>query len=328
MRYVYGPVASRRLGQSLGIDPLPFKTCNYSCAYCQLGRTSSKTAERREFCPPQEVVAEVKTALQAHGPGEIDWLTLVGSGEPTLHKGLGQMIRELKALTDIPLAAITNGSLLYRPEVRQELLPADAVLPSLDAGSETLYRKINRPAREFTFQQLVNGLIEFRRVYTGRLWLEVMLLKGINDTPEALSDLAAVLHRIKPDEVQLSLPTRPPAEEWVIPTDREGLARATAVLGRIARLVPPVEGSFDLSGYERAIDAVISIITRHPMHEEELVRALRRWTPDQVADALGELAAGGRAQVVIRYGHRFWSYVGARYVDRPKGTPPLGSDTG
>ena len=322
MKYVFGPVTSRRLGLSLGIDPLPFKTCNYSCVYCQLGRTSPTTEQRGDFHPPEDILAEVQAVLAARSRADIDWITFAGSGEPTLHKGLGRMIRELKALTDIPLAVITNGSLLYLREVRQALLPADAVLPSLDAGTETLYRKINRPARRFTLRQLVNGLIEFRRAYTGKLWIEVMLLKGINDTPEALDKLATLLRRIAPDQVQVSLPTRPPTEPWVQPADRDGLRRATAVLGQVARVILPIEGSFDLSGSENVVDAVVSIITRHPMPEKELIRALRRWTPHQVAQALRQLAADGRAQNVARYGQRFWTCAAARYTDPPQPAPP------
>ena len=145
MRYVFGPVPSRRLGQSLGIDPIPSKTCNWNCVYCQLGRTSPMTNERRDYFPPSAIVEDVLAAVEAHEPGEIDWVTFVGSGEPTLHASLGAMIREIKAATEIPVAVLTNGALLYRPDIREELTSADAVLPSLDAGSGALHRQINRP---------------------------------------------------------------------------------------------------------------------------------------------------------------------------------------
>jgi wyosine [tRNA(Phe)-imidazoG37] synthetase (radical SAM superfamily) len=315
MKYVFGPVPSRRLGRSLGIDPVPFKTCNLSCVYCQLGRTSPRTYERGEYCPTEEIINEVSAALAAHAEDDIDWLTFVGSGEPTLHSRLGEMIHRVKALSPIPVAVITNGSLLHRPEVREELLAADALLPSLDAGSAELFARINRPAEGLTFGQLVSGLVAFRRAYRGRLLVEVMLLKGVNDTVAALRDLAAVLRRIDPDEIHVSFPTRPPAEDWVEPPDNEGLMRATALLGDVARLVPTVTGSFDLSGFARATDAVVHIISRHPMREQELVQALTRWQPDQVDEALAELVRSGRAQVVTRYGQRFWSCAGARYVD-------------
>jgi len=178
MKYVFGPVPSRRLGQSLGIDTIPLKTCNWNCVYCQLGRTKPLINERKEYFPPDDILTEVRQALDAHQPGEIDWVTFVGSGEPMLHSGMGYLIRKVKDMTDLPVAVITNGSLLYQPEVRQELLPADAVLPTLDAGTPGLYRHINRPHADLTFDRLLAGLIDFRREYRGKLWVEVMLEPG------------------------------------------------------------------------------------------------------------------------------------------------------
>ena len=145
MKYVFGPVPSRRLGQSLGIDTIPLKTCNWNCVYCQLGRTRPLTNTRREYIPCQDILTEVQQALSAHQPGEIDWVTFVGSGEPTLHSMLGGLIEQVKKLCDLPVAVITNGALLFLSKVRTELAVADAVLPSLDAGNPRLYRKINRP---------------------------------------------------------------------------------------------------------------------------------------------------------------------------------------
>lgn len=315
MKHVFGPVPSRRLGQSLGIDPVPFKTCNWNCIYCQLGRTTPLTNERKEFFPPEEVIEEVSTALASHEAGGIDWVTFVGSGETTLHSGLGQMIRAVKAMTPLPVAVITNGSLLYLPEVRDELLPADAVMPTLDAGSEALYRSINRPWPGLTLRSLVEGLVAFREAYRGKLWVEVMLIKGWNDTERALGAIAEQLARIRPDEVDLNLPTRPPAEPWVSPADAEGLMRARAILGERARVVVEANGEFDLSGYENAADAVVAVVTRHPMVEEDLLRTLERFGPGEVREALAELARSGRARLVGRYGKKFWSTSKACYGD-------------
>jgi wyosine [tRNA(Phe)-imidazoG37] synthetase (radical SAM superfamily) len=315
MNYVFGPVPSRRLGQSLGIDTIPLKTCNWNCVYCQLGRTVPLTNERKEYYPSEDILAEVKAALDSHQPGEIDWVTFVGSGEPTLHSGIGRLIREVKAFTSLPIAVITNGSLLYLPDVRRDLAQADVVMPSLDAGTAVLYRQINRPHPEVTFDRLLNGLIAFRQEYNGKIWIEVMLVQGLNDTEKTLQEIAAVLHRIRPDEVHINLPSRPPAETWVRPSDEEGLMRARAILGDMAVVVHPVEGEFDLSGFDTAVDAIIAIITRHPMRQEELERTLARWTPDRVQEALADLEAGGRAQVVERFGARFWSAAPSHYPD-------------
>jgi len=306
MSFVFGPVPSRRLGQSLGIDPVPVKSCNWNCVYCQLGRTHDLTAERREFFPRKEILAEVESALIAHSQTCIDWLTLVGSGETTLYLEIGWLVRQIKRLTEIPVAVITNGSLLYLPEVRQDLASADVVLPSLDAGSEDLYRRINRHHSELSYHRLLNGLVDFRREHPPRLWIEIMLVRGMNDTEQALQDIAAALRLIRPEKVHLSLPSRPPSEPWVQAPDEAGLLRAVAILGESAEIVPPAIGEYDLSSYGNVGEAIAEIIERHPMREEELRRALERWTPGQVEEALRALAAGGRAQVVERHGHRFW----------------------
>lgn len=318
MNYVFGPVPSRRLGQSLGIDTIPLKTCNWNCVYCQLGRTMPLTNERREYAPVDEIILEADQVLRSRVNGEIDWMTFVGSGEPTLHSRLGELIRRLKNITTLPVAVITNGSLLYLPEVRKELSVADAVLPTLDAGTAELYRKINRPHPQITFGRLVGGLVAFREEYRGRLWVEVMLVRGLNDSSQALEDIAKVLQRVKPDAVHINLPTRPPAETWVQPPDEEGLMRAISILGNTAEVVHPAEGIFDLSAYENITDAVIGIITRHPMRQDELERTLIRWSPEQVNKALVDLKASGRAQIVERYSTRFWSAAPAHYPDEDK----------
>lgn len=322
MKYIFGPVPSRRLGQSLGIDPIPLKTCNWNCVYCQLGRTVPLTNQRKEYIPCDEILAQVKAALAAHHPEEIDWVTFVGSGEPTLHSGLGDLIRNVKSLTDKPIAVITNGALIYRPEVRRELSAADAVLPSLDAGTHQLYRKINRPWPELTFERQMEGLSTFRQEYTGKLWVEVMLIKGLNDTEEALQEIATALAAVKPDLVHLGLPTRPPAEAWVQPPDEGGLLRARAILGESASVVHPAAGSFDLSGYDNLADAVIGIITRHPMRENELIRTLERWSPSELGNVLKELIDSGQAQVITRYGVRFWCASSSSFPDTIQRTTP------
>jgi wyosine [tRNA(Phe)-imidazoG37] synthetase (radical SAM superfamily) len=306
MNYVFGPVPSRRLGQSLGIDTIPLKTCNWNCVYCQLGRTQPLVHERKAYFPAAEILAEVRQLLDSHQPGEIDWVTFVGSGEPLLHADLGWMLRQVKTMTELPVAVITNGSLLNRPEVREELSMADAVLPTLDAGSTHLFRQINRPYPELTFIKQVNGLVAFRDEYMGNLWVEVMLVRGLNDTPQALRDLARALLEVRPDAVHLTLPVRPPAETWVEPPTEEGLMRAIAILGEIAEVVHPAEGRFDLRGYEEPIDAMLGIITRHPVRQEELDRALMFWPPEEVRHALEELINNRSIQVIERYGTKFF----------------------
>jgi wyosine [tRNA(Phe)-imidazoG37] synthetase (radical SAM superfamily) len=186
-------------------------------------------------------------------------------------------------------------------------------MPTLDAGTADLYRRINRPHPEVTFARQVEGLIYFSAEYQGNLWPEVMLVRGLNDTEEALRAIAAVLHRVRPHEIHISLPTRPPAETWVAPPDEEGLMRAQAILGSVARVIHPAHGTFDLSGYDNLTDAVVGIITRHPMSEADLLATLERWSPEGVRQALAELESSGRAQIVERHGLRFWSAALSHY---------------
>jgi wyosine [tRNA(Phe)-imidazoG37] synthetase (radical SAM superfamily) len=323
MKTVFGPVPSRRLGQSLGIDPVPFKTCNWNCVYCQLGRTSPFTLQRREYVPRTEILEQVQEALAVHQPGEIDWITFVGSGETCLHSELGWLINAVKQEAEIPVAVITNGSLLYLPEVRHELQAADAILPSLDAASERLYRKINRPHHSLKVEMLIDGLKAFRAEYQGQLWVEVMLIKGLNDGTPDLQALAAVLDEIGADEIHILLPTRPPAEPWVEPPDEVTLHHAQLILGKHSRLVTETSGTFDLSSERSAVEALLSILTRHPMCESNLLAALEKWLPGKGAKTLEGLRSTGRVQVITRHGQLFWSVAQAHYTEEMDKSPDI-----
>jgi wyosine [tRNA(Phe)-imidazoG37] synthetase (radical SAM superfamily) len=315
MKYVFGPVPSRRLGRSLGIDPVPLKTCNYNCIYCQLGHTRRLERKRKAFFSVSAMLAETATALTHHGSAAIDWITFVGSGETTLFSRLGSLIRFVKSMTELPVAVITNGSLLYLPNVREELSAADAVLPSLDAGSASLFTRINRPHRDFSFDQQVEGLEEFRRIFQGHLWMEVMLLGGVNDSPDALQAIAAVLQRVEPDEIHIATPTRPPSEPWVELPSREGLERASSIFGDVARVLQTAEVDV-MSGVDENIsDAVVTIVSRHPMREDELVQTLKHWSPGRVFEALANLAEGGIIRVIERHGKRFWCAANIEFPD-------------
>lgn len=306
MRRVFGPVPSRRLGRSLGIDPLPARVCSFDCVYCQLGRTRFKTVTPSELVPTAEIMDELSDALSRLTEEDVDWITFVGSGETTLHSGLGEMIRQVKAMTSTPVAVITNGSLLDLPEVREGLEAADVVMPSLDAGSPELFERVNRPHQGVSFERHLEGLVAFRRGYAGALWLEVMLVSGLNDDLESLTDLAGAIARVEPDQVHLDLPTRPPAEPWVKPADAEGVMRAQAILGREAKVVSPAEGDFELTSAGDPVAAIVEIISRHPMSREEVAETLGRVLPGAVEERLEEIEASGRVQVVERHGARFW----------------------
>ena len=201
-RHVYGPVPSRRLGRSLGVDLVPFKTCTYDCVYCQLGRTTDLTTGRREYVPVEEILAQLEEKLRT-GPTP-DYVSLAGSGEPTLHARIGELIAGIKSLTRTPVAVLTNGSLLGVRDVQDALMEADLVLPSLDAGDAELFQLVNRPHENVEFDDMVEGLVAFRERFAKPVWLEVMLLAGITGIRSEVEKIAALTHRIRPDRVQLN----------------------------------------------------------------------------------------------------------------------------
>ena len=315
MKYVFGPVPSWRLGQSLGVDPVPLKTCNWNCVYCQLGRTQPVTMRRAKYVPEQDLLDEVGTVLKDIDAERIDWVTFVGSGETLLHSKIGWMLREVKELTDIPVAVITNGSLLCQPFVRWELAVADAVLPSIDAGTEELYRIMHRPHRGATFDHHIGGLIAFRDEYHGQLWIEVMLVKGLNDGPHELDEIAALLMRVRPDQIHINGPSRSPVEPWVTCPDVEAVIRASHVFESIApvRVAHSTEGSFDLAADASVIDAVADVVTRHPLRRAELEQALAQLAPGAVPEALTQLEESDKLQVVVRCGTEYWVSAGSHF---------------
>lgn len=219
MRYVYGPVPSRRLGFSLGIDIVPYKVCTLDCIYCQLGRTIRKSIVRRMYTQKDDVLREVKECLDTNQP--IDYITFSGSGEPTLNSDIGELIRKIKAITSIPLAVLTNGTLFFREDVQKDLLKADIILPSLDAASFEMFQKINRPHLGLKIDFIVNGLKRFREIYKGRIALEIMLIKGFNDNPQELLKIKEAVSQIRPDRIHLNTVIRPPSETYVKPLSME-----------------------------------------------------------------------------------------------------------
>lgn len=265
-KYLFGPVPSRRLGLSLGVSPIPKKTCNYSCVYCQLGRTNQMTNRRSEYVPLQEILAEFRAFLQ-RGIA-FDVVTIVGEGEPTLALNLRQLISGLQELTDKPVAVITNGALLAKEEVRAALLEADIVLPSLDAYDEDSFRKINRPYGKIKFWEVFEGLRTFTQDYQGQLWLEVMLVQGLNDTDDALLRLKELIEQLRFNRLYLNTPVRVTAESWVEQPAPEVVQKAARLFGAMT-IDSLAEGSF-FSEIADDYEAVLSIIGRHPMNQHEI----------------------------------------------------------
>ena len=271
MAHLFGPVPSRRLGRSLGVDLIPPKTCPYDCIYCEVGPTTCQTGERFSY-QTEAIIAEMADYLKDPGVRP-DVITLAGSGEPTLNQGLGRIIREIKAMSQIPVAVLTNGALLYLPEVRRELAAADMVLPSLDAAREETYRAINRPLPELSLASLLEGLTAFRREYRGRLWLEVMLLKGLNDTEEELSLLRRALRKIAPDKVQLNTAVRPVVEAAAAPLSAGEMEAAAAYLGGPVEVIASFDRE-DIVGLAGQDDDFVEMLSRRPMTAPDLSKAL------------------------------------------------------
>ncbi len=323
---VFGPVPSWRLGRSLGVDLAPFKRCNWNCVYCQLGRTRPLCSQPRSTPGVQEVLTEVGKALESTAPRALDWITLLGSGEPLLCDGIGEILRGVKALTPLPVALLTNGALLADPRVRAKVRAADAILPSLSAPTPELHLALHRPHPRFSYPDHIRGLSELRQEYTGRLWVEVMLVAGANDGEDALRRLAERLQPVAPDEIHLNRPSRPPAEAWVRPPTPQAMARARDILGEVAAVRTPGKGgpsprTFP-DGTESLGEMVPGILQRHPMTREELVGLLPDCPEGVLGEVLESLRADGTLQVVRRLGREFWVWGGAFFPDEAASRPP------
>jgi wyosine [tRNA(Phe)-imidazoG37] synthetase (radical SAM superfamily) len=264
--YVYGPVPSRRLGLSLGISPIPKKVCNYSCIYCQLGRTNKMSNIRKSFFDCDKILAELKDYIEKKL--DFDVITIVGEGEPTLYSDLGKLIIGIKKLTDKIVVVITNGALLYDKNVCSDLMNADIVLPSIDAYDENSFKLINRPSKGLSFEQIYKGLINFSNEYKGKLWLEIMLVKGFNDGKEAINKLNQLIKNVKYDKLYINTPIRPPAESYALQIDKANMNYAVELLQgfSIDNLISSGFHSEIIDDY----DAILSIIKRHPMNQFEI----------------------------------------------------------
>lgn len=239
-RYLFGPVPSRRLGRSLGIDLLGGRRCSFDCVFCEVGRTDVLTRERREYVPTAAVIAELRDWLA--GGGEADTITLAGSGEPTLHTGFGDVIDAVHAACRIPVALLTNSTLLGDAAVRAAASRADIVKVSLGVWDDASLAALNRPVADLTFAKLWDGLQAFREMFTGRLWLEVLLVRGINDAPEQVARIAAHAAALRPEKVQLNTVVRPPSFENAAAVDDAQLARLAGLFSPRAEVIAPHRG--------------------------------------------------------------------------------------
>jgi wyosine [tRNA(Phe)-imidazoG37] synthetase (radical SAM superfamily) len=270
--YTFGPVPSRRLGRSLGIDFVPFKTCSYDCIYCQLGRTTAKTMERKEYCPVDAVVNEVKEKLKKVSPP--DYITLSGSGEPTLHSRIGDIISGIKEISDVPVAVLTNGSLFWIDEVRDAVSGADLIIPSLDAGSEETFLRVNRPESGILFKEMVEGLRVLRENFMGPLWLEVFITGGITDYDEEIAKIKGLTDYIAPDRIQLNTAVRIPAEEYAGLVDIQRMEEISTFFGPSCEVIADYARVHSLGEFSSTGDDVLELLRLRPCSVDDISAGL------------------------------------------------------
>ncbi len=293
MPYVYGPVLSRRLGRSLGIDPVPFKTCNLNCVYCQLGPTPSSRRTEAVYPPLSAVLKEASEALAS--AQDLDCVTIAGSGEPTLYEDIGPLIRAIKAMTRVPVAVLTNGTLLTSQSVREALYQADVVLPSLDAAENRAFTRLARPPGGLDVEEVIAGLVAFRRHFFGQIWLEIMLVRGVNDTGEQLDRLREAIHRIRPDRAQLNTVVRPPAAEWAHPVPPDRMAEIAAYLGPRCEVIADLSERLPTVKEAPASDRILEVVKRRPMTLYDLADVLGVF-PAEVSPCIARLMMAGTIQ--------------------------------
>jgi len=293
---LYGPVPSRRLGLSLGVDVIPYKVCCYDCIYCQLGRTTRLIASPERLADPGDVIREIEQWVR-HG-GTADYITFAGSGEPTLNAGLGEMVSATKALTGIPVAVITNGALLGMPEVREAVSKADVLLPSLDAGTESVFQAINRPAPGLSFTDMTEGLVRAGREFAGSIWLEIMLGRGVNDSDDELVAIEKIARRIGPDKLQINTVERPSRSGDARAASGGRLMRACWILGETAEIIAGSIASAEESPRWRKIEEeLMRLLSRRPCTLGDMIAVSGR-NAGELAKHLQRLVARGLVEQV------------------------------
>ncbi len=295
-KYIFGPVPSRRLGMSLGVDLVPHKVCSLDCVYCECGKTTKLTTKRMEYILYDKVTAELSHFFE-NNPAP-DYITFSGSGEPTLNSRIGEVLQFIKRTKPgIPVAVLTNGTLFYDKQVRSEILDADVVLPSLDAASQQVFDKINRPNPELTIEEYIEGLVTFRNEYKGEIWLEVLIIPGYNDGENELKLLKEAFYRIKPDSIQLNTLDRPGTVENLRSATRAELQRVVDFWDMdIVEIISAAPDRKNIKSYREDIEtAILETIFRRPCTVDDLVKILGRHI-NEVNKYLDVLEAEGKIE--------------------------------
>lgn len=300
--FVYGPVTSRRLGLSLGINLVPEKTCSFNCIYCQCGCTTNLTVTRQPYFPVEEIINQIRLAVKRK---RVDYLTFSGKGEPTLNKNIGKIITILKKEFSIPIAVITNTSLLTEPKVRRALYQADLVVPTLSAADQRIFKKLHRPHPSLFIKDIIRGLKIFRRYYQGKIWIEVMIVKDVNDAPDHLARLRQIIYELRPDLVHLNTVVRPPAEVYARPVSYDDLIQIQMLFG------PGTEiAAYSLKRSPKKFlgnpeEAIIAITRNRPVTDNDLIKALNI-SPETLKRTIPRLLKKGKITKVNFQGEIFY----------------------
>lgn len=262
MTYIFGPVPSRRLGLSLGVDLVPFKTCTYDCVYCQVGKTTHKTIECRPYVPIVQVIDELKKNLENTCP---DTITLAGSGEPTLNSQIKEIISFIKTLSGIRIAVITNGSMLWKEEIRDSIIEADIIMPTLTTAYDKTFKRIHRPCNEIQFQSVLRGLKKLREIYDGRYWLEIMLIAGMNESADELEALKSIVEGLCPDRIQLNSVVRPPSDPSAQSLDGMKLEKIKKMFGENAEIISSTRLKQEKAVYDSHTSMILEMVRRRPV---------------------------------------------------------------
>lgn len=267
-KYIYGPVPSRRLGFSLGVDIIPFKHCSFNCIYCQIGRTTYLTATRKVYTPTNDILEEIKKALEQKNT--IDYITFSGSGEPTLHAELGALIHGVRRMTALPIAVLTNSSLMDKKDVQDDLACSSVIVPTLCTTHNNTFKKIHRANKTININRIVESLVSFSKNFGGEIWLEVMLIKNINDSEQEIKDLKKAIDHIKPNKVQINTVVRPPLESWAEPVPECTLKHVKKLFGEQAEIVVSVSTPTEQPAHRHIDRRILDVMQRRPVTIEDL----------------------------------------------------------
>ena len=285
-KYTFGPVPSRRLGLSLGVDVIPNKLCSLDCVYCEVGVTDKRGLARKEYLPASEILAEVKEVIAEYP--SLDHITISGSGEPTLNSKIGDIIRGIKHMTSVPVAVLTNGTLLDNPEVRRDLLEADIVSPSLDAVSPDVFEIVDRPNPKLRIDTIIDGIKAFRQEYKGRMWIEILFVKGMNDHDEEVFKMKQVLDEIQPEKIHLNTVIRPPAYAVAQPVGEDRLKEIQKILGERSEIVGIFKETHTMREHSVDGQAILALLKRRAMTADQMTVSLAM-EKDEIMTSLDEM---------------------------------------